>query len=150
MNDFNWCLSLLYDLTEFKEEFKILKQNQFFFIQALLLTLEHYHMNHTMRKPDFCICKNKGADQLSSNCEADQRLCFRYSDSTIEFLFYLYPKFQATSLRLWLYSPVCVGPGRKPGRPVFLHRGSYEYDIISSALCMKYIIFLKNYNFISV
>ena len=32
-----------------------------------------------MRKPDFCLCENKGA----SNCEADQRLCFRYSDSTV-------------------------------------------------------------------
>ena len=36
-----------------------------------------------MRKPDFCICENKGADQLRSNCEADQCLCFRYMDSTI-------------------------------------------------------------------
>ena len=27
-----------------------------------------------------------GEDQLSSNCTADQRLCFRYSDSTISLL----------------------------------------------------------------
>ena len=39
-----------------------------------------------MRKPDFCLCENKGADQLRSNCEADQRLCFRYTDSTISLL----------------------------------------------------------------
>ena len=39
-----------------------------------------------MRKLDFCICENKGADQLRSDCEADQRLCFRYSDSTISLL----------------------------------------------------------------
>ena len=39
-----------------------------------------------MRKPDFCICENKGADQLCSNREADQRLCFRYSDSAIPLL----------------------------------------------------------------
>ena len=39
-----------------------------------------------MRKRDYCLCENKGADQLSSNCEADQRLCFRYSDSTIPLL----------------------------------------------------------------
>ena len=32
------------------------------------------------------IGENKGADQLRSNCEADQRLCFRYSDSTIPLL----------------------------------------------------------------
>ena len=39
-----------------------------------------------MRKPDFCICENKDADQLRSNCAADQRLCFRYTDSTIPLL----------------------------------------------------------------
>ena len=36
-----------------------------------------------MRKPAFRICENKGADQLRSNCAADQRLCFRYTDSTV-------------------------------------------------------------------
>ena len=36
-----------------------------------------------MGKPTICIGEYKGADQLRSNCEADQRLCFRYSDSTI-------------------------------------------------------------------
>ena len=36
-----------------------------------------------MRKHAFCICKNKGADQLHSNRAADQRLCFCYIDSTI-------------------------------------------------------------------
>ena len=36
-----------------------------------------------MGKPTICIDENKGADQLHGNPEADQRLCFRYSDSTI-------------------------------------------------------------------
>ena len=36
-----------------------------------------------MRKPGFCICENKDADQLRGNREADQRLCFRYKDSTL-------------------------------------------------------------------
>ena len=39
-----------------------------------------------MGKPTICICENKDADQLRSNCEADQRLCFRYSDSTVPLL----------------------------------------------------------------
>ena len=38
------------------------------------------------RKLEFCLCENKGADQLSSNCTADQRLCFRYTNSTIPLL----------------------------------------------------------------
>ena len=44
--------------------------------------LGHY-MSHLMRKPTICICENKDADQLRSNRKADQRLCFRYMDSTI-------------------------------------------------------------------
>ena len=40
-----------------------------------------------MGKPTICICENKDADQLRGNREADQRLCFRYSDSTIPLLF---------------------------------------------------------------
>ena len=43
-----------------------------------------------MRKPAFCICENKDADQLRGNREADQRLYFRYTDSTIPLL----PKFR--------------------------------------------------------
>ena len=34
----------------------------------------------------FCIGENKDADQLRGNREADQRLCFRSSDSTIHLL----------------------------------------------------------------
>ena len=37
-------------------------------------------------KPAFCICENKDADQLRGNHKADQRLCFRYLDSTIPLL----------------------------------------------------------------
>ena len=44
------------------------------------------YMSLLMGKPTICIGENKGADQLRSNCEADQRLCFRYSDSTIALL----------------------------------------------------------------
>ena len=39
-----------------------------------------------MRKLDFCLCENKVADQLRSNCKADQRLCFRFTDSKISLL----------------------------------------------------------------
>ena len=43
-------------------------------------------MSCIMRKPAFCICQNKGADQPHGNSTADQRLCFRYIDSTIPLL----------------------------------------------------------------
>ena len=44
------------------------------------------HLSRVVRKPAFCICENKDADQLRGNREADQRLCFRYTDSTIPLL----------------------------------------------------------------
>ena len=44
------------------------------------------YMSRVVKKTDFCICENKDADQLRGNREADQRLCFRYLDSTIPLL----------------------------------------------------------------
>ena len=73
-----------------------------------------------MGKPTICIGENKGADQLRGNLEADQRVtaklisAFVFATPIVQFLLYLTPKFQASSLLLCLYSPVCVGPGRKP------------------------------------
>ena len=39
-----------------------------------------------MGKLAFCIFESKGADQLSGNLAADQRLCFRFTDGTITLL----------------------------------------------------------------
>ena len=44
------------------------------------------HLSRIIRKPTFCICANKDADQLRGDREADQRLCFRYIDSPIPLL----------------------------------------------------------------
>ena len=79
----------------------------------------NHYLSRIVRKPNFCLYENKGADQLCSNCESDQRLCFRYSD------LYLYRKFQDSNFLLWLHRSVCVRPGRKPRRPVFSRRGSF-------------------------
>ena len=105
-----------------------------------------------MRKPAFCICKNKDTDQLRSNREADQRLCFRYIDSTIPLVPKLYTKFRASIHLVWLYSLlyslVFVGPGRKPRRPVFSQRGSndiyYLYLFVISESLHNSSFFLRN------
>ena len=65
-----------------------------------------------MRNTAFCIFENKGADRLSGNRTADQRLCFGYVESTIPLP--TESKIQASRNLLLLYSKVCVGPGRKP------------------------------------
>ena len=39
-----------------------------------------------MIKADFCICENKGTDQLPGDSLAEQDLCFHNVDSTIPLL----------------------------------------------------------------
>ena len=82
-----------------------------------------------MRKPDFCLCENKGADQLRSNS------AFVFTTRIVQFLFFLNPKFKASSLLLGLYRSFCVRPCWKPQRPVFSCHGSYQndpYDFINT------------------
>ena len=69
-------------------------------------------MSRLMGKPTICICKTNGADQLHGNREADQRLCFHYSYSTIPPL--LNSKISSVKPSSVTDRPVCVGPGRKP------------------------------------
>ena len=56
--------------------------------------------------------KKKGADQLRSNCEANQHLCFRYTDSTLSLLKSEISSFYAASgtvhvglCQTWLETP---------------------------------------------
>ena len=81
------------------------------------------YLRHAMRKPALCICKNKGADQLRGNREADQRLCFRYMGSSIPLL----PKSEISSLKP---SSMDVQPGScriwsETPKTVFSQRGSF-------------------------
>ena len=48
------------------------------------------------KKTILCICKNKGADQLRSNCATDQRLCFRFIDCTT--LYFKNPKIKPLTI----------------------------------------------------
>ena len=64
-------------------------------------------------------------------------LCFRYTASTIPP--FLNTKFQASSHLVWLYSLVCVGPGRKPQRPFFSEWGSFDLLCIKSG-CIVFIL----------
>ena len=46
-----------------------------------------YEPHH--EKSDFCICENKGTDQLCCNCTSNQHLCFCYMDRMIPSLLIL-------------------------------------------------------------
>ena len=77
-----------------------------------------------MGKPTICIGESKGADRLRSNCEADQRLCVRYTDITI-------PLLSESKISSLLPSSVTVQPGlcrtwSKPKLLVFSRTGSFH------------------------
>ena len=93
----------------------------------------YIYMSRIIRKPDFCICENEDADQLPLI------RAFVFAIRIVQSLYYLNPKFQASNHLLSQYSLVCVGPGRKPQRPVFSQRGSYQPVLISSFLFVAYI-----------
>ena len=79
-------------------------------------------IDHVMRKPVSVINENKNADQLRGNRELIS--AFVFSTQIIQSPYFLNPRLQASSHLLWLYSLICIGPGRKTRRPVFSQRGS--------------------------
>ena len=79
-----------------------------------------YYMSRVVRGPAFRIRESKDADRLPGKPIG----AFVFAVQIVQFLFYLNTKFQASSHLLLLYSPVCVGPGWRPRRPVFSERGS--------------------------
>ena len=62
--------------------------------------------------PLVCICKTK--TQISFAVTAKLISAFVFATQIVQSLYFLNPKFQASSHLLRLYSLVCVGPGRKP------------------------------------
>ena len=76
---------------------------------------EKCKMSTRMRKTTICIGENKAADLISA---------FVFASRIVQSLFYLNTKFPASKHLLWLYSPVCVRPGRNPKLLVFSCTGS--------------------------
>ena len=72
------------------KEIQISSYSKVMMIYSNKMTFEPHHENTGF----LYICENKDADQLRSNREADQRLCFCYTDSTIPLL----PKSEISSL----------------------------------------------------
>ena len=65
-------------------------------LMSILKNVLWRNMSRVVRKPAFCVCENKDADQLHGNREADQPLCFRYIEST----FPLLPKYEIQPLAI--------------------------------------------------
>ena len=77
-----------------------------------------------MRKPFFAFA----ITMVKISCMVTAQLisAFVFAAKIVQSLYFLNPKFQASNYLLWLYSPVCVGPGRKPERQVFWGHGPFD------------------------
>ena len=75
-------------------------------------------------KQFFAFVKTKA--QISCAVTAQLISAFVFATRIVQFLLYVYSKFQDSSHLLILYRPVCVRRGRKPQKPVFLRRGSFN------------------------
>ena len=65
---------------------------------------------------------------------------FVFATRIVQSLYFLILKFQASSHLVWLYSPVCVRPGRKPRRPVFSQRGTIDSENLCSSLLLLFTL----------
>ena len=93
-------------------------------------TLKYARINDTsrvIRNPN--ILHMRKQRRWSCNRAADQRLCFCYIDT----VFPLLPKSEisASSDLLWLYSPVCVGPGWIPPNTGFGRKFVSSWHVFS-------------------
>ena len=92
--------------------------------KALFLSYKLICEPHHEKTGFFAYAKTKAL--ISFAVTAKLISAFVFAIRIVRSLNYLNPKFQASIHPLWLNSPFCVGPGRKPRRPVFSQRGSYK------------------------
>ena len=79
-----------------------------------------------MRKNGFLHNNAKTKALISFAVTAKLISAFVFASWKEQYVYFLNTKLQACSHFLWMYSPVCVGHGRKPRRPVFSQQGSYS------------------------
>ena len=81
-------------------------------------------MSRLMRNQHSAYAKTKA--QISFAVTAKLISAFVFATLKVQFLFFLNPKFQASSHLQCLYSPVCVGPVQKP-HYLFSHEADHMY-----------------------
>ena len=91
-------------------------------LQVIIIPLFSSIVYHS--KPNFLTCKNRQIYEPRREKTGFLQMQ-KQRQRIVQSLHFLNTKSQASSRLLLLYSPVCVGPGLKPRRPVFSQRGSY-------------------------
>ena len=69
--------------------------------------------------------------QISCAVTAQLISTFLFASQIVQFLLYLYPKFQDSSFLLCVYRQACVGPSRTPRRLVFSRCDLIRLEVVS-------------------
>ena len=80
--------------------------------------------SHGKKTGFFAYAKTKA--QISFAVTAKLISAFVFTTQIVQFLYFLNPEFPTSSNLLCFCRSVCDGPGRKPRRPVFSRRGSFN------------------------
>ena len=96
-----------------------------FFLVLISGIFYEYVWAGTWENRIFAYAKTK--TQISFAVTAKLISAFVFATRIVQSLSFLNTKFQASSHFLRLRSLICVGPGRKPRRPVFWRRGSFYF-----------------------
>ena len=105
-SNFRLITAKFYDVQKFRK-FTVADPNhsdQSLYCCIIWLCL-YCHMSRVVRKPAFCIYAKTKA-QISFAVIAKLISAFVFALRIVQFLYYLNPKFQASSHFVWLYSPV--------------------------------------------
>ena len=79
------CWNYLHLIIRINFPNKLYSQFILYFIDSILVICKRispFNMSLVMRKPAFCICENKNADQLRSNCAAGQKCHTHFNPTT--------------------------------------------------------------------
>ena len=114
------------------------------------MPLSQIKMSRVIRKPDFCLCENKGADQLRITAQISFAVtaklisAFVFATPIVQSFFYLNLKFQASSRFLRLYRTGRFVPGLV-GNP----EDRFSHDVAqmkSEQIKYMYLDFTRNKN----
>ena len=103
-----------------------------------------------MKKTAFCICKNKDADQLRSNCAADQTVqlisAFVLAIQIVKSLYFINPKSLVSNQLLWLYTCTArfVSDQVRNSDDRFSHNKAHMIWCISGAVEKQKLVYILN------
>ena len=120
----NWAKGAPALTSEIMKGYMTVRRSKFLRKMSISIVLWWLRVYNEPRREKTWFSHMRKQTQISFAITAKLISVFVFATRIVQSFPFLHTQFQVSSHLLWLYSPVCVGPGRKPRRPVFSRRGS--------------------------